>query len=470
MALSIKISSFVSGGYTGDVIRWDLIETGTGILIDSHTEPGPHGVVYNFSFVNNIIDVIYTVEMYDVPPGGSIGNLIKAHDLSVSTSTLIMDADIPLIVDGGEVYDPVNGADNVTIAQLIGKTGGDFYVMQRGVGQLLYERIPEYTFDTLTGLITLLGGQKFATYDVWIIKMRPIYVVNPPGSQSASGIFKDIIIATTDTTILSSDFGKLLIAEAGVPVITIQLPLIANIVEKVPLWIESLGTRTAETDTNHINIIFKAATGELMNGLGKTKNRFILGRGEKGQIIRLGLKLYFFTDSIDIKRVGQLEFGYAVTANRLWANGLELVTADYPRIKDAMDDMQVGTVISYATYAASQVINGVTVFPNKGKFAISNDGTHFKLPDLRNSSVRFLRYSDGTTDTERITQGAGGYQHFEIQSHDHPFVVKQGDDNNGLFYDDSSSHKLPDVIYRTGFTGGIETRQLNNAQIPLIIN
>lgn len=482
MALSVKLSSYISGGYTGHAVRWDLIETGTGVLIDSHTEPGPHGQVYNFSFVNNIIDVVYTVKLYDVPPGAGLGNLIKSHDLTVSTSTLIIDADIEMIVGGALATDAVAGDDNFTNPALIDK---DFYIVQRGIGQLLYARLPEYSFDNATGKVTLIVGT-FNDEDIFILKMRPKYVVNPPGSQSASGIFKDVVIITADTTLVGADFGKLLVVEAIANVITITMPLINTIIKKVPLWIESVGTRLDEDDTNHINVILQAAEGDTIKGIGRIAGRFILSRGEKAQLIRIGDVMYFFTDSNDIKRVGQLEFSYGDMLNRLWADGSEVLVADYPRLKDALDLMQVGTVVSYAAYDAVTVVDGVNKYINRGKFALSNDGTKIKVPDWRNMSVRFNRYSDNTADAQRLTQGVGGFQlganaphsHFVANSHKDTtstaltnlnYLCYEGDVGPGDFkYILFGSGDVPNKG-KTSDGGGVEARSENYSQIPVII-
>lgn len=477
MALKISISAFISGGYTNPV-RWDLIETGTGVKIDDHTEAGPHGQVYAFSFVNNIRDIVYTIKLYDVPGGAGIGNLIKSHDVTVSTSTITFDSDLEIIVGGADPKDPVD-QDTATpaIPELIGK---EYYVQQRGIGQLLQTRNIEMVPDTVNGGFALTGGNTFNEGDIFIVKIKPTYIGNPAGSQSPTSVYKDVVLITNDIVLSSSDFGKLFLVDGVLPVVTIQLPAVIGIVEKVPLWIESIGT-------NHVNVIIKAAALENITATAAASNTFILGRAEKGQVINLGGTLYGFTDSEDIKKAGQLDWGYYLGKNRLWANGSEYVIADYPRLKKGVDGMPAGSVVSYAVWAQSQVINGITIYPNKGKFAISNDGLSIKLPDWRNMSMRALRYSDNTADTERISQGSGGLQNQAVQKHQH-FTINNHSDStgNGLTalnyltfqgekagigdfkYTLFASNDLP-TLGLTSEGQGPETRGINYGLIPMII-
>lgn len=471
MALKISISSYVSGGYTNPVI-YRLYETGTGVFVDDHQELGPHGQVYNFSWVNNIKDIVYTVKMYEQPGGTGTGTLIKSEDITVSTSTVTFDADIETIVDGGQPEDPTSGTSvSPVVAALVGK---DYYVVQRGVGQRRVTRAPEITIDP-TGFYTLLNDETFNPSDTFIIKIRPQFVINPAGSAGGN-TYSNITNITGDTTISSTDFGKLLVIDGNVPVVTIQLPAIASLIEKVPLFVESVGT-------SHHYVVFKAAIGETITATGTTSNTFILGRATGARIIKVGSTIYGFTDDVDIKKRGQMEWGYYVGVNRLAADGTEYVTADYPGLKKAMDAMPAGEVVNYTTWnlsqsipylfgdnatADDQVLENKTVFPNKGFYSLSDDGTHFRVPDLRNKFIRALKFVDGTSDTERLTQMAGGYQVDQFKKHTH--LVGRHDTSRGPGGSGTEVYDFRDVEnHLTSGTGLTETRGENNGQIPLII-
>lgn len=454
MALMISISSYISSGYTNPVI-WRLYEAGSLVFVDDHQELPPHGQVYNFSFVNNIRDIVYRIDLYDQPGGVGVGNLIKSHNVTVSTSTLIVDADIETIVDGGQPEDPTGGAStSPIIPALVGK---DFYVVQRGIGQLREVRDVE-TIDNLDGSYSLTGGNTFNTQDTYVIKIRAQYVVNPPGSQSIS-IYKDILLITTDTDLTSADFGKLLIVDGSTPVVTLQLPALATIIEKVSLFIESVGT-------SHINVVLKAAIGETITATGTTSNTFILSRGTKAELMKLGTTLYGFTDDNDIKCRGQIEWGYSVGLNRLWADGTEYLTANYPGLKKAMDNMQTGTVVTYTQWATNSY---------KGFFALSDDNTHFKVPDLRN---KFIRALNGTgTDAQRLTQGPGGAQAEMIGPHYH-LTGTETDTVDGSQYRQGAVHHIrgwnggvltTNFPASTASNDGTENRPANIGLIPLII-
>lgn len=464
MALAIHISSYVSGGYTNPV-RWNLIETGSGVKVDEHFEAGPHGVIYNFSWVNNIRDIVYTIKMYDVPGGTGIGNLIKSHDVTVSTSTITMDTDIETIVDGGQAVDPVSGQNtSPIIAELIGK---EYYVVQRSIGQRRIERQPEIIINP-DGSYSLVGDETFFADDTWIIKIRAQYVVNPPGSQSGSSLYKAILLITGDTLLSTLDFGKLLIVDGMAPVVTLQLPTIASIIEKVSLWIESVGT-------SHINVVIKGAIGETITATAITSNTFILSRACKAEILKLGTTLFGFTDDNDIKCRGQIEWGYSVGLNRLWADGSEFLTADYPGLKKAMDLMETGTVVTYTQWNSSVEIDGETVFPYKGFFGLSPDSSHFRVPDLRNMMIRGL--NGITTDSERLTQGPGGLQLQEQKRHGHSIATTNSansfsdtaDPIRGSLGGTVNTRGQAGDSNTIGEFGGLETRPTNVGLIPLII-
>lgn len=471
MALRIGISSYVSGGYTNPV-AWRLYETGTGAFVDEHNEPGPHGVVYNFDFINNIRDIVYTVKMYEVPGGVGIGILIKSEDITVSTSTITFDADIETIVNGGNPEDPTSGTSVApAIAALIGK---DYYVVQRSIGQRRIIRQPEVTIGNTTGSYSLLGGETFNDADTWIIKIRPQFVINPPGSQGL-GIYRDVVLITNNITLSSTDFGKLLIVDGVVNVVTLQLPTIANILTKISLFIESVGT-------NHIYVVLKAAIGETLTFSGSTSNTFIMGRATRAEIINLGGILYAMTDDVDIKKRGQIEWGYYTGLNRLIADGTEYLTADYPGLKKAMDSMPVGEVVTYLLWNSiasipyvwqdtqdgnDQPVENKTVSPYKGFYALSDDGTHFHVPDLRNRFVRALRFTDGFSDDERYTQGAGGYQIDQFKKHDHQSDNSEGVGGFGKPTTGNEATEGPWLI--SGGAGLTETRGENIGQFPLVI-
>lgn len=467
----VSISAYVSGGFVNPVI-WRLYESESGALVDEHQEMGPHGRDYNFSFTSNIRDIVYLLKFYEQPGGTGVGTLVRSWNVTVTTSTITSDSDIETVVDNGGEFDPISGTNtSIPIPSLVGK---DFYVVQRSIGQRRVDVIPEITINE-DGSYSLLGAETFNAEDTWIIKIRAQYVINPPGSQGIGG-YKDVVLITNNYTISGSDFGKLLIVDANIMVVTLQLPVIADIISKLPIWIRSIGT-------NHVNLVIKAATGETITATGTTSNTFILGRATDAEVINLGGTLYGFTDDADIRKVGQFEWGYYKGLNRLIADGTEYNVSDYPRLKKAMDAMPSGEVVTYTQWNSSQLINYLIeddqvgnnqvhstklVYPFKGFFALSNDGTKFRIPDLRNKFIRSL--SNVSPDPERVTQGAGGYQVDSLLRHFHWF----NNSNNVGGYGKATTGNDPTEgpWLETGgasAASGNETRGENIGMIPLII-
>lgn len=462
MALAIHLSTYVAG-YPNPV-RWDLHETLSGALVDSHTEAGPHDQVYNFSFVDNIRDIVYTVKFYDVPPPAVLGNLIKGHDVTPTTSHITDAEYLELIVDGGEPEDPTSGTSTVTIPALIGKR---IKLIQRGIGPYRELRDAEYTFDDTTGEIDLLGAE-FNSEDTWFVKILSEYVVNPPGSSNGSQ-YRDVVLIDADTTLSSTDAGKKFIVDGLGSVVTITFPAIGDNVAKIPFFFESIGTI-------HNNVVLKADTGETILAQAVAHNTFILGKGEQAELIILDGVFYGFTDSNDIKKVGSLDWVYALGLNQKWANGTEYNVADYPRVKKAMDAGKCGTVVSYATWVATALVNGIATQINKGFWALSDDQTKFLVPDWRNKYVRALRFSDITSDDQRYSQGPGGYQHDEIRAHNHTIATTNGAASGSANADPVRGSISGTVNTRggegagktIGEYGGDETRVIGYGLIPAL--
>lgn len=473
MALSINISAYVSAGFLNPVI-WRLYESESGVLVDEHQELGPHGRDYNFSFITNIRDIVYLLKFYEQPGGSGVGQLVRSWNVTVSTSTIKSDSDIETIVDGGNPEDPISGnSTSPIITDLVGK---DYYVVQRSIGQRRVDRVPEITINN-DGSYSLLSGETFNSEDTWIIKIRAQYVINPPGSQGL-GAYKDVVLITTDYTVLGSDFGKLLIVDAAQMVVTLQLPAIADIISKLSIWIRSIGTQ-------HVNLVIKAATGETITATGTTSNTFILGRATDAEVLNLAGTLFGFTDDADIRKVGQFEWGYYKGLNRIFADGIEYNVADYPRLKKAIDQMPVGEVVTYTQWNSSQsieylkeddisglntVITRKTVYPYKGFYALSDDGTKFKVPDKRNRFIRALKNMDSTTDTERLTQLAGGYQVDSFLRHTH--FSDNSNNVSGFGKPTTGNDPTEGAWLETGgasAASGIETRGENDGMYPLII-
>jgi hypothetical protein len=472
MALAIKISSYISGGYTNPVI-WRLYENVTGTFVDDHQEMGPHGVVYNFAFTENIRDIIYRIDLYEQPGGTGTGTLIKSHVLSVTTSTVTFDADIELIVDGGEDYDPVSGqSTTLPNPNLVGK---DYYVEQRGVGKLRDQRSVEVTTDNTVGngTFSLLGGAKFNPEDTYIVKIRPQFVVNPSGSQGL-GLYKDVVFVDEDKVLTGTDFGKLFIVDGVTKVVTIQLPAIADILEKLSVWIQSVGT-------THNNVVIKAATGETIKANGLNLNTFILSKAMKAEIILLSGNLYGICDDSDVRNRGKIEFAHTIGLNRVVADGSQLLISEYPGLKQAFDNLPANSVCTETQWNSSSVQNYVlrsladgstdfqetkTVYPYKGKYAATDDGLSIIVPDLRNKFIRGLKFINSFSDSERIVQDAGGYQMDDFKGHTHAEDTSEGVGGSGKT---TVGNETTEGTLLTRITGGVETRGENIGLIPQLI-
>lgn len=422
MALAIKISSFISGGYTGDLMRWILKEDVSGAVIDTHEEPGPHGVIYNFSFSYNIRDIIYRIELYDVPPGGSVGNLIKSHVVSVTTQTLVIDPDIEIIVGRGTAVDPAAGDTRTPdIPALVGKT---WRVVQRSIGPLLQTREPEVVNNNVDGYFSLTDGATFNDSDVFFVEVFPGVVINPPGT-SGGGIYKSIELIDAERPIVAADMGKKLIIDGHAKVMTFDFPSKLDLPEKTPLFIENLAT-----DDININIVMKAMDGgDVFKFNGTSNQKFILSRGDSCEIVRLGNDLYAFSNSYNIKYRGEIEYLLKLGIARIAADGTEYEQADFPGLMqyvDSLNPVQVKT--TFAEWNLTSVVDGITYYYNHGFYA--KYGTKIRVPNLLDMSQKAL-LNIGGADASRYENIAGGMQKQQVGQVNTTMVIPKGNSYTG---------------------------------------
>lgn len=462
MALSIKLSTFVDAGYTGQLMRWILTETGSGAQIDTHEEAGPHGQVYNFSFVNNIRDIVYTISLYAIPGGGGIGSLIKAHDVTVSTSTIIFDIDIEIIVGHGQPQDPAPDAFTTpAIARLIGR---EWKVWHRSRGQLLIDREPEYSRDTVLGTFTLLGGQQFDVDDIYIVKFEIMYVVNPTGSVGGGG-YTGVELVTVDRLLVAGDFGKLLIINQELPVITLTLPPKADCPEKIPLFFQNMGNAGLS-----INVIIKADGAETVMQSGFNDGQFILSRAQDARLIKLGVQFYGINASDEASRRGQVDFIPCPMINRLIADGSEydadtlpgllqsLSRFAVPSIKGSFVDWNAGIdeLLYILTSQSGDILGPVrNVKRNQTHYAIFMQGgvQKIRVPNLQGKFIRGM-YPGG--DADRAFNTPFGHQSQAVP--EHKIVPKLGErggvDNNasggGFGYENNNPRSIPSYSVRIG--------------------
>ena len=115
-----------------------------------------------------------------------------------------------------------------------------------------------------------------------------------------------------------------------------------------------------------------------------------------------------------------------------------------------------GSAVSRTTYSSLFAIVGTT-------FGVGDGSTTFNLPDLRGEFIRGWDHGRGVDTGRELGTG----QVDEIKSHDHASPLTHwGSSGTRVLTAGSSEYSAPP--YRTGFTGGPETRPRNVALMFII--
>lgn len=266
---------------------------------------------------------------------------------------------------------------------------------------------------------------------------------------------------------------RLLVASLEIGIRSIFLPALNTIADNTVLHLNTHQT------AHGVTIALDGS--DSISFLGFNRNALHIGIGEEIRIVFKGGVGYIVHYEGDYRRVGQRIWGDKQELNTLIRNGSEYLLADYPRLVEWMDSLGVGQVVSYATWASSQIVtvggNSITVYPYKDLFAISIDGLSFKVPDSRNRFNRALRFTDGTSDSERLVNVPGGGQGPQLLSHGHDISTTQSSISGQVGADPARGTTTGSVNTRgaagtsktIGLTGGSEERPENTGLIPLIV-
>lgn len=373
------------------------------------------------------------------------------------------------VATGSEVWaDPSEGDTGIRDERLLNKT---YWIEERGTGSLRTDEITDRSdagggFDFSAALIA--DGKVMndgATYIATVIER----VDAAPTSGGGSSDYNDIVILTADI-----DFD---------PTLHASRVLISN-------WASDIGTLTMPNLSLLPDCKFKLQThggtqsfaaiqfdaGDTIEFRKSDLNVLYLGSGEEIEIIIKDNVAYIGDYDGDYDKVGQRVWGDADTElNAVIRNGTQYTQASQPRLMQWIDEYGIVT-ISEGTGATqwgySTSLDGETIFPNKGKFARDDVGGTIRVPDDRDRTMIALKNTDGTTDSLRQAQGAGGFQKNTFKAHSHRLRGSYGYGNysgggNTFWRSPNSAAPYEDVDLMED-TGGDKTRMDNTGMLPLL--
>lgn len=285
-------------------LRAIMYETSApNVAVQSIDIPLPHNVSQQIVFTG-LNDVSHWFRLYEVV-GMVLGTQLSDSLIQPTVKSVYCDLPIELNV-GVAPTDRITPAVNnyngtVEFPQYAGKVAKtDYWVEQRGVGQL---KDDEYTNNTDLGVtfgFKLTGTALFNDADTYFIKFRPIILVNPANFPAARvELFTDIVLVNTSRTIDATYANKMMDVQSAGGNLTLTLDLLANMPNlKLFHFVNNFGLQTQTT--------IKAATGELIYFNGAEVNQIVLKMGEYLTINKKGSRWYFVEgniQSIESKRI-----------------------------------------------------------------------------------------------------------------------------------------------------------------------
>lgn len=279
-------------------LRAIMYETSApNVAVQAIDIPLPHNVSQQIVFTG-LNDVSHWFRLYEVV-GMVLGTQISDSLIQPTVKSVYCDLPIELNV-GVAPTDKITPAVNhyngtVEFPQYAGKVAKtDYWVEQRGVGQL---KDDEYTNNTDPGVtfgFKLTGTALFNDGDTYFIKFRPIILVNPANFPAARvELFTDIVLVNTSRTIDATYANKMMDVQSPGANLTLTLDLLANMPNlKLFHFVNNFGLQTQTT--------IKAAIGELIYFNGAEVNQIVLKMGEYLTLNKKGSRWYFVDGNVEI--------------------------------------------------------------------------------------------------------------------------------------------------------------------------
>lgn len=366
----------------------------------------------------------------------------------------------------GELYiwsDPIPGDVGLRDERLLNKT---YWVEERGTGSLLQQNPSEEIIDRSDeggGFDFVQEGKSFEAGGVYVVTM--IEKVDLTGEGGGGGSdYNDILILDVNQDFDPATMnGKLLIAQFPGNIGLLNFPNLSTLADcKFKLQSHFAFQR-------YVKMQFDV--GDSITFLNQDLNVLYLGRGEFIECLIRDNVIYVMGYDGEYRRLGLRVWADKQELNSLLANGTQYNQSEYPRLMQFVDSLPSANVVSEATWASSQTINGKTVYPNKGLFARDDVAGKIRVPDMRNMHIRALKYLDGTSDSERLINKPGGYQIDRVGPHRHNDVPKKINDIDRGTNGANSLFSLDDSDDTSNAGEGIsaDTRGENIGLIPLII-
>lgn len=407
--------------------------------------------------VDNLDPVMHRFSFFQSADGVTLGTRLIDMDIdcSLNESELII---YDYVVDRGESYDPISGENTVVDSRL---EGYNFYIERRAWGKY---RADEYTKDTTTGTWTI-PSHEFEEGDTYFAIVEKH--VTSDTAPVPSSDYIDVTEISEDVVLSSDMYRNVLEAITSNNVTTLTIPLLSGIPKTRVL------VNTHSMTGRYLSIAFTSPN--TVKFMGRTVSKITLGKGEEIEMLFTGTACKVIQYSGDYRRLGMFHWGRGIENNSAQLIGTLYNIADFPRLyDDFINLLPASQITTMLTWGSAVTIDGVEEYPYKGMFAVDTGSGTFRVPDMRNRSVRALSLSG--SDLTRLPNYAGGFQLDKIRdfrSGDFKRILKMNGvetvrdvdniNSSGTEPNLVHSYAIPDAMF------GLQTVPRNIGFIPQIV-
>lgn len=435
---SIKNTLSIAGGVINYLVIAIYKTDALGAEVDRvvyHAGVSPNPFTFEFTDLTN---GTYVVKVHESVDGIALGTLRHDYWIDASTGRIFQEMK-DFVVGSGIGTAPAPDATIFSDATLDGKT--IYSVFRLGYG-FLSQGVEWQPYAG--GGFELLGGLAFSESERWFYEIIYDVVETAPSPDDA---FADILIYATDTTLTSAEYNKTILGNSANPSQTFTLPSIAGVPDgKGFVFIHDGGSAKNMT-----------LSGGTYRFRGADVSVVHLGKGEKVKVIKKTIsgspKWYVVEHFGQWDKIGERKGVELLGDNMLVCDGTEYDGLEYKRFFDyIVNKVPISQKVSYATFDTTTVIDGETVYAKRGFYAVDLVNSKFKVPDLRNTSIRFLK-NIGGADASRIDNVPNGYQHHAVGGHKHTGLDAENTSHGSA----SSTQTVPNVKLLVNVSAGSVT-------------
>jgi hypothetical protein len=385
-------------------------------------------------------------------------------------------------ISGGTIIYIVPSTDAGTDTAIVPAAAGQSFQLRRtSLGMMIPPTFPDGTpnpdkeYDILSGggfqLVKpgdlLIEDERF---ELVLFQLAPVV---GPGTQTGLEFIKGKKNINANTSLVDVDMNKMIQLRAGATQITLTLPDIADVPVNSFLFIDTNINTSVENkiQTTGGQFIYMQNTNRTAIYI-RPNERIQLYRDEDGWYVENNFGQIY-------DRIGTPQWVYKKGTNQIVADGSLVVIADYPRLKEIASGFGASFVSEalWQTVSVTLASGEVVPFPYRGCFA-DYDGTHIRVPDLRDTAVVGLK-TIGGADPDRSVNSAGGFQGDAIKAPSAgTLYVKQRVAAGGDIEGYRAGHNAPGadnydeqsfaLAYPNGNPTNTKTRMPNIAFIPVI--